>query len=165
VRGQRVIRGPFVVAPPAGARVRARLRVTAGDEAVLRAVGGHLGSLASADLAARCAEGRLGVRARAVSRRERKRALTAGSSSRWAGAITRVSEDQRGRAERNLRAERSGLHARVRAIDARLACPPEGGRDVPAGMRRRRSGTASSGACSAFAAGSTGRSGSLSRGG
>jgi hypothetical protein len=121
-----VIRAPFVVAPPAGARVRARLRVTAEDEAVLRAVGRHLGSLASADLAARCAEGRLGARARAVSRRERKRALTAGSSSRWAGAITRASEDQWGLAERNLRAERSSLNARARTIESRLAVPAGG---------------------------------------
>ena len=125
-----MIRDPFVVAPPAGARVRARLRVTAEDEAVLRAVGRHLGSLASADLAARCAEGRLGGRARAVSRRERKRALTAGSSSRWAGAITRVSEDQWGLAERNLGAERSSLDARARTVEARLA--------VPAGRREGR---------------------------
>jgi hypothetical protein len=130
MRGLRVIGVPFVVAPPAGARVRARLRVAAEDEAVLRAVGRHLGSLASADLAARCAEGRLGARARAVSRRERKRALTAGSSSRWAGAITRVSEDQQGLAERNLRAERSSLNARARTIEARLA--------VPAGRREGR---------------------------
>jgi hypothetical protein len=125
-RGLRVIRAPFVVAPPAGVRVRTRLRVTAEDEAVLRATGRHLGSLASADLAARCAEGRLGARARAVSRRERKRALTAGSSSRWAGAITRVSEDQRGLAERNLRAERSSLNARARTIESRLAVPAGG---------------------------------------
>ena len=130
MRGLRVIGVPFVVAPPAGARVRARLRVTAEDEAVLRAVGRHLGSLASADLAARCAEGRLGARARAVSRRERKRALTAESSSRWAGAITRVSEDQQGLAERNLRAERSSLNARARTIEARLT--------VPAGRREGR---------------------------
>jgi IS605 OrfB family transposase len=129
-RRLRVIRDPFVVAPPAGARVRARLRVTAEDEAVLRAAGRHLGSLAAADLAARCAEGRLGARARAVSRRERKRALTAGSSSRWAGAITRVSEDQQGLAERNLRAERSSLNARARTIEARLT--------VPAGRREGR---------------------------
>lgn len=121
-----MIRVPFVVAPPAGARVRTRLRVAAEDEAVLRAVGRHLGSLASADLAARCAEGRLGARERAVSRRERKRALTAGSSSRWAGAITRVSEDQWGLAERNLRAERSSIRARVRRIEARLTAPTGG---------------------------------------
>ena len=56
--GLRLIAGPFVAAAPAGVRVRARLRVSPQDEAVLRAAGNHLGSLAGADLAARCAEGR-----------------------------------------------------------------------------------------------------------
>ncbi|HEU5390184.1 MAG TPA: hypothetical protein VFV73_30225 [Streptosporangiaceae bacterium] len=60
---------------------------------MLWAVGRHLGSLAGRDLAARCAEGRLDAKGRSESRRERKRALTAASSSRWAGAITRTSED------------------------------------------------------------------------
>ena len=50
---------PFVAAAAGGARVRARLRLSPPDEAVLRAVGAHLGSLAGRDLAARCAEGRL----------------------------------------------------------------------------------------------------------
>jgi hypothetical protein len=84
---------PFVAAAPAGARVRARLRPSPQDEAVLRAAGRHLGSLAGRDLAARCAEGRLDARGRARSRAARKRALTAESSSRWARAITRTSED------------------------------------------------------------------------
>jgi hypothetical protein len=126
----REIAAPFVVAAPAGARVRTRLRVTAEEAVVLRAVGRHLGSLASADLAARCAEGRLDPKGKAVSRRERKRALTARSSSRWAGAITRSSEDQHGLAERNLKAEAATLRARVRKIEARLA--------VGAGGRRGR---------------------------
>ena len=39
--------------------MRARLRPSPGDEAVLRTVGAHLGSLAGKDLAVRCAEGRL----------------------------------------------------------------------------------------------------------
>jgi hypothetical protein len=64
--------GPFVVAPPAGIRVRTRLRVSGSDAAVLREVGGYLGSLASGDLAARCAEGRLDAGQRARSRRVRK---------------------------------------------------------------------------------------------
>jgi hypothetical protein len=105
----RRIAAPFVVAAPAGRRVRTRLRVSAGDEAVLRAAGTHLGSLAGRDLAARCAEGRLDARARAASRARRKRALTAQSSSRWAGAITRTTEDQVRLAEQNLCATRSGL--------------------------------------------------------
>ena len=90
----RPVAAPFVAAPPGGARVRARLRVPPGDEAVLRAVGAHLGSLAGRDLAARCGEGRLDAKGKAVSRAGRKRALTAASSSRWARAITRTSEDQ-----------------------------------------------------------------------
>jgi hypothetical protein len=111
---------PFVVAAPAGVRVRTRLRVTAADEVVLRAAGRHLGSLAGWDLAARVRQGRLDARGTTVSRAERKRALTAQSSSRWAGAITRTSEDQWGLAERNLRAQRSSLQARIRRVQARL---------------------------------------------
>jgi hypothetical protein len=120
-RALREIAEPFVAAAPAGARVRARLRVSEQDEAVLRAVGRHLGSLAGRDLAARCAEGRLGAKGKAESRRERKRALTAESSSRWAGAITRTSEDAWQLASRNLAAGRAALAARVRKIEARLA--------------------------------------------
>jgi hypothetical protein len=112
---------PFVAAAPGGVRVRARLRVSAGDEAVLRMVGGHLGSLAGRDLAARCAEGRLDAAGRARSRAARKRALTAESSSRWAGAITRTSEDQVRLAGQNLRADRASLQARIGRIQARLA--------------------------------------------
>jgi hypothetical protein len=120
-RALREIAAPFVAAAPAGARVRTRLRVSPQDAAVLRAVGRHLGSLAGRDLAARCAEGKLDARARSDSRRERKRALTADSSSRWAGAITRVSEDQYQRAEKNLRDQRGTLAARARKIEKRLA--------------------------------------------
>jgi hypothetical protein len=117
---------PFVAAAPEGARARARLRLSPEDEAVLRAVGAHLGSLAGRDLAARCAEGRLDAWGRARSRAVRKRALTAESSSRWAGAITRTSEDQVRLAEQNLRAERNSLQTRIRRIETRLAVPAGG---------------------------------------
>jgi IS605 OrfB family transposase len=119
--GLRPVAAPFVAAAPAGTRVRARLRVSGQDEAVLWAVGAHLGSLAGRDLARRCAEGRLDAKAKAGSRAVRKRALTADSSSRWAGAITRTSEDQYRLAEQNLRAERASLTTRIRSIEARLA--------------------------------------------
>ena len=122
----RPVAAPFVAAAPAGARVRTRLRVSAQDEAVLWAVGRHLGSLAGRDLAARCSEGRLDARGQAASRARRKRALTAESSSRWAGAITRTTEDQWQLAGRNLRAEKSGLRARTGTIRARLAVPVGG---------------------------------------
>jgi hypothetical protein len=122
----RPVAAPFVAAAPAGARVRTRLRVSGQDEAVLRAAGRHLGSLAGRDLAVRCAEGRLDAAGRAGSRARRKRALTAASSSRWAGAITRTSEDQWQLAERNLRAQKSALQARISKIRARLAVPARG---------------------------------------
>ena len=93
---------------------------------MLRAAGAHLGSLAGRDLAARCAEGRLDAKGRAASRAARKRALTAESSSRWAGAITRTSENQHGLAERNLLADKASLQARVQRIEARLAVPTGG---------------------------------------
>ena len=124
--GLREIAAPFVAAAPAGARVRARLRVSAEDEAVLRAAGHHLGMLAGRDLAARCAEGRLDAQGKAASRARRKRALTGESSSRWAGAITRASEDQYRLAEQNLRAERASLRVRVTRIEGRLAVPAGG---------------------------------------
>ena len=124
--GLRPVAAPFVAAAPAGARVRARLRVSAVDAAVLRATGRHLGSLAGRDLAARCAEGRLDAKGRAMSRAARKRALTAEASSRWAGAITRTTEDQLRLAERNLSAEKASLQARIRRIEARLAVPAGG---------------------------------------
>jgi hypothetical protein len=126
VSGLREIAAPFVAAAPAGARVRTRLRVSPEDEAVLRAAGTHLGSLAGRDLAARCAEGRLDARGRAVSRAARKRALTAESSSRWAGAITRTTEDAWQLAERNLHAGKASLAARVYKVEARLAVPVGG---------------------------------------
>ena len=126
----RAIAEPFVVAPPAGARVRTRLRVPDADAAVLREAGEHLGSLASADLAARCAEGRLDAGGRAGSRRVRKQALTAESSSRWAGALTRTSEDAYRLGYRNLLAERHSLLARIKRIETRSA--------VPAGTRAGR---------------------------
>jgi hypothetical protein len=129
-RALREIAAPFVAAAPAGARVRTRLRVSPEDAGVLRAVGRHLGSLAGRDLAARCAEGKLDAKGRAESRRERKRALTGQSSSRWAGAITRTSEDAYQLAARNLAAERGTLKARARKIEGRLA--------VPAGKKRGR---------------------------
>jgi hypothetical protein len=120
-RALREIAAPFVAAAPAGARVRTRLRVSPQDAEVLWAVGRHLGELAGRDLAARCAEGRLDLKQQSASRAERKRALTAASSSRWAGVITRASEEAWQLADRNLKAERSALSSRVRKMESRLA--------------------------------------------
>jgi IS605 OrfB family transposase len=122
-RRLRGIAAPFVAVGPAGARVRTRLRASDRDAKVLTALGDYLGSLAGADLARRCAQRRLDAPQQAASRRVRKQALTAGSSSRWAGAITRSSEDAWQLAARNLAAERKSLQARISAISKRLAVP------------------------------------------
>lgn len=132
-RRLREIAAPFAAAAPAGARVRTRLRLTEDDAQVLRAAGRHLNSLAGRDLAARCAEGRLDARGKAESRRKRKRTLTALSSSRWAGAITRATEDAWQLASRNLTAEHATLKARARKIEARAAIPVAGRRGRLAG--------------------------------
>ena len=125
-RGLRPIVEPFVVSAPAGARVRTRLVLSDSDALVLRAVGGHLGTLAAADLDVRCRQRSLDAKAAALSRRERKQALTAGATSRWAGAITRTSNDAWDLAERNLQAAARSLRARVGRIRRRLAAPVGG---------------------------------------
>jgi hypothetical protein len=56
-------------------------------------------------------------------RADRKRALTPASSSRWAGAITRTSNDQVERAYKNLLDSRVGLQRAVKRIQSRLAVP------------------------------------------
>ena len=119
----RPIAEPFVVARPGGARIGTRLAVGPDDEAVLVALGAQLGSLMGRDLAQRCREGPLDASGRAASRARRKRAATKDSSSRWAGAITRTSEDAFQLGQRNLGAQRATLRARVNAIKRRLGVP------------------------------------------
>src|SRR5256885_1845193 len=90
---------PFVVSGPSGVAIRARLKgLSADDEMVLRAVGAHLGALASRDLKARCVDG-LGHDSDTWA--ARKRGLTSVSSSRWAGSITKATHDQWALARRN----------------------------------------------------------------
>jgi hypothetical protein len=110
----------FVAAPPSGARIRTRLRLSPWDEAVVRVVGEHLGRLAGQDLAVRCRVARAGD---SDLRADRKRALTPQASSRWAGAITRTSDDQWERAHKNLLDARVGLRRALRRVRSRLAIP------------------------------------------
>jgi hypothetical protein len=111
----------FVVAPPTGATIRTRLRLSTADEAVALQVGEYLGSLAGGDLAARSRLGR-GPDART----DRKRALTLGSSSRWAGAITRTSNDQWTRGYMNLQDQRASLRRAIHQLRQRVQAPVGG---------------------------------------
>ena len=139
----RRLAAPFVVAPPTGARIRTRLRPTVADERVLCMVGEHLGRLAGYDLAVRC---RLGVGD--DQRTDRKRTLTAAASSRWAGAITRTSNDQWQRAQRNLLDVRVGLRRACRTSDRGWPCRSAVAMAACVAMRRKRSGSKSRAACS-----------------
>ncbi|MFG3291836.1 hypothetical protein ACGF3G_23895 [Streptomyces sp. NPDC048179] len=115
-----MLAAPFTVAAPSGARIRDRLKdLTVADVKVLALVGEHLGRHQRADLAARV---RIGdVPAKQTGRAGRKKRLTALSSSRWAGAMTRASEDRYQLSMRCLAEERAGLRRRIRKIGQRLA--------------------------------------------
>ncbi|KND36717.1 transposase, partial [Streptomyces acidiscabies] len=134
--GVRELAAPFVVPGPAGVAVRTRLKhLTPEDEEVLRLVGAHLGSLASRDLKARCADG---LEHSAETWAVRKRELTPLSSSRWAGAITKATHDQGALARRGQAAHVQSLEAGVRTIRHRLSLPLGGGKGTkraPGGYR------------------------------
>jgi hypothetical protein len=117
----RSISMPFVIARPAGTRIMTRLRLSAADEIVVWTVGAYLGRLAGSDIAERC---RLGPASQ--QRTVRKRTLTGQSSSRWAGSITRTSNDQWQRARANLADRRIALQRTTRTIRLRLAAPVGG---------------------------------------
>jgi len=119
----RPIAAPFVVPLPTGIRIRTRLRVSVADERALQELGKHLGRLASSDLATRCrAETGYADRAR------RKRELTKLSSSRWAGSITRTSDDLWASGWRNMAADAARLRQTIQIIERRLQAPV-GGKD------------------------------------
>jgi len=88
----RTLDAPFVALGPSGVAIRDRLkRLTDADGTMLRLVGEHLGHLASLDLKNRCADG---LDHSSDTWAARKQGLTADSSSRWAGSITKASHDQ-----------------------------------------------------------------------
>ncbi|MGH3380945.1 MAG: IS200/IS605 family accessory protein TnpB-related protein, partial [Actinoallomurus sp.] len=129
---------PFVVSGPSGVAIRDRLKgLTAHDEKVLRAVGAHLGTLASGDLKTRCRDG---LDHDTEKWAARKRALTAVSSSRWAGSITKASHDQWALARRGQAAHIQSLEAGIRMIGHRLSLPvgQRGSKRVPGGYRSAR---------------------------
>ncbi|UQT57812.1 transposase [Streptomyces durmitorensis] len=136
--GLRVLASPFVAPAAGGVAIRARLKdLGPNDEAVLREVGLHLGSLASGDLKARCAAG---VGHDAPAWTVRKRALTPLSSSRWAGAITKASHDQWALSRRGLAAHIASLEAGIAMLRQRLVKPlgSKGTKRTPGGYRSRR---------------------------
>ncbi|MER5682240.1 IS200/IS605 family accessory protein TnpB-related protein [Streptomyces sp. NPDC002205] len=119
--GVRELAVSFVAPGPCGVAVRDRLKhLTVEDERVLRAVGAHQGALASGDLKARCADG---LEHGAETWAARKRELTALSSSRIAGAITKATHDQWALARRCQAAYIQNLAAGIEMLRHRLSLP------------------------------------------
>lgn len=141
-RALRRIGDPVVAVGPRGVRVRTRLHLTEEEAAALGEVGRYLGSVYRRELAHRIALGRMDRKQHSVWRAERKQAVTAVASSRWAGAITRVVEDQYQLGMRALDAEVTDLQAAIVVLESRCALRPgEVGapdRDVAGGPRRSR---------------------------
>jgi hypothetical protein len=123
-RSLRRITDPVVAAAPAGVRVRTRIHPTEAEAAALATIGELLGSVYRGELAARIRLGQLDRMAHALWRAQRKRAVTAVSSSRWAGAITRAVEDQYQLGMRGLAAQVADLHAAVEVLEQRCALRP-----------------------------------------
>ncbi|MFF2407148.1 IS200/IS605 family accessory protein TnpB-related protein [Streptomyces sp. NPDC058092] len=119
--GVRKLAAPFVAPGPCGVAIRDRLKhLTPQDEKVLRLVGEHQGRLASRDLKARCADG---LKHSADTWASRKRDLTAQSSSRIAGAITKATHDQWALARRCQAAHIRNLEAGIGTLRHRMSLP------------------------------------------
>ncbi len=136
----RRIAPPVVAAGPSGKRFRTRLHLSPAEAAALTEIGQFLGSLYRRELADRIRLGRMDRKAQSVWRAERKRALTAMSSSRWAGAITRAVEDQYQLGMRALGARVGDLQSAVEVLEQRCALRPgqTAAEDTAGGGRRRR---------------------------
>jgi IS605 OrfB family transposase len=124
-------RGVRQVASPCGVAITARLRTGYADEAVLDAVADHVGRLRRADLKAVCRPQPLAANLDEASRRQtrrdqlnnRKAALTAHSSARWANAIIAVNNDRYRLARDTQSRHIIGLRAAIATIEKRLAQP------------------------------------------
>jgi hypothetical protein len=127
----RRIADPVVIGSPVGVRIRTRLHVTEAEAAALATIGDFLGSVYRGELAERIGRGVLDHDGRVAWRAERKQAITAVTSSRWAGAITRAVEDQYQLGMRGLAAQAADLRAAVEVLRARCALRP--GEVAPAG--------------------------------
>ena len=84
------------------------------------ALGTHLGRLARADLAKRS---RAGLDHSEKVWAERKRALTKESSSRWAGAITKASNDAYATARRNQLRQQADLTRAIVTLEEKIELP------------------------------------------
>jgi IS605 OrfB family transposase len=150
-RSLRRISDPVVAAAPSGVRIRTRIRPNSDEAQALLAIGEFLGSVYRGELAGRIRLGRMDRAAHAVWRAQRKQAITAVSSSRWAGAITRAIEDQYQLGMRGLAAHVADLRSAIAVLEQRCAVRPgelapiDGEEAGRRGRSRRRRGYRSAG--------------------
>ncbi len=131
---------PFVAAGPSAVSIRTSLRVSPSEDAALREVGEHLGSLVGVALGRRL---RLGAGPKHLGRAEIKRDLTRFVTSRQAGAITRRAADLYGRGMLNDEALLARDLIEIAEIETRVALPTfdtlhDGRRQQDAGPVRKR---------------------------
>ena len=110
-----------MVATPKGVRTRTRLLPDEVASLALAEIGTHLGGLYRRTLARRLNLGRVHAQERNEWRACDKRELTAESSSRWAGAMTRQAQDQYQLGMRALSTEVRMLQQATSTIEGRLA--------------------------------------------
>ena len=122
-RGLRRIGDTVLAAGPADVRIRTRIHLTEAEAAAVAAIGSFLGSVFRAELVGRVDAGRLDRHSQARWRAQRKRAVTALASSRWAGAITRPVDDRYQLGMRGVSAHVSDLRHGVE-VEARCALRP-----------------------------------------
>lgn len=137
VRRVRPIEAPFILKGPSGVTVCDRLKgLTARDEVVLKLTGAQLGTLAARDLKLRCSAG---TQHDADRWADRKRALTAESSARWAGSITKATHDQWALARRCQLTHIRGLEGGITMLEHRLSMPvgSKAADKAPGGYRSR----------------------------
>ncbi|MFC1437647.1 IS200/IS605 family accessory protein TnpB-related protein [Streptacidiphilus sp. N1-10] len=120
VSGLRMLAPPRLADSSGALTVRTRLHLSPRDAEVLLELGGFLTHLAARDLAERV---RLGEEHTREDFARRKRALTAVTSSRWAGTITRGNNEQWALARRTQAAHLAQLHAAIATLRSRLAVP------------------------------------------
>ncbi|MGD0321882.1 MAG: hypothetical protein ABSC00_09835 [Acidimicrobiales bacterium] len=98
-------------------RVRTRLRYSMADMTVLVALARHFDELQGKDLAERC---RAGMDHDKHVWAARKHTLSAQSSARWAGFITKSSNDAYATARRNQHRHAADLHKAIATIESKL---------------------------------------------
>ena len=142
---------PFVVAPPGAVTIKTAIPVSADEHAKLWEIGEFLGKEYRKDLAHLLAVGgkvlitkkdKDGKQYEVLDydRARRKQKMTAATSSRYAGTITRMAQDQYELGMRNLEQEKNYLESAIGTLQMRLAEPVRAWFRADKGEKRKATG-------------------------